>query len=56
MDEEGKKHDKKVGKSDSESRIRNNMHSTLTKKFVQQVKDYQEMQTKYKNKYRHVTA
>ncbi len=41
-----------VGKADSESRIRNNMHSTLTKKFVQSVKEYQEMQTKYKNKYR----
>mmetsp|Transcript_21125 Transcript_21125/g.50171 ORF Transcript_21125/g.50171 Transcript_21125/m.50171 type:complete len:366 (+) Transcript_21125:162-1259(+) len=52
MDEEGKKHDKKVGHQDSETRIRNNMHSTLTKKFVQHVKEYQEMQTKYKNKYR----
>jgi len=52
MDEEGKKHDKQVGKADSESRIRTNMHTTLTKKFVSHVKEYQEMQTKYKNKYR----
>eukprot|EP00287_Rhodomonas_sp_CCMP768_P004246 CAMPEP_0196737452 /NCGR_PEP_ID=MMETSP1091-20130531/15183_1 /TAXON_ID=302021 /ORGANISM="Rhodomonas sp., Strain CCMP768" /LENGTH=294 /DNA_ID=CAMNT_0042081307 /DNA_START=53 /DNA_END=937 /DNA_ORIENTATION=+ len=52
MDEQGKKHDKKVGKQDSESRIRNNMYSTLSKKFLQLVKEYQEMQSKYKNKYR----
>ena len=33
-------------------RIRQNLHNTLSRKFVAQVQEYQEMQTKYKNKYR----
>ncbi len=37
---------------DSELRIRQNLHSALTRKFVGLVQEYQEMQTKYKNKYR----
>jgi len=36
----------------SEARIRINMHGTLTRKFVDLMGDYQEIQTKYKNKYR----
>jgi len=36
----------------SEARIRNNMHGTLTRKFVDLMAEYQEIQTKYKNKYR----
>jgi len=34
----------------SEARIRVNMHSTLTRKFVELMAEYQEVQTKYKNK------
>ena len=33
-------------------RIRQNMHGTLTRKFVDLMAEYQELQTKYKNKYR----
>jgi t-SNARE complex subunit (syntaxin) len=36
----------------SEARIRLNMHSTLTRKFVDLMAEYQEVQTKYKSKYR----
>jgi syntaxin 1B/2/3 len=36
----------------SEARIRSNMHSTLTRKFVDLMAEYQEIQTKYKGKYR----
>merc|ERR1719399_1321764 len=36
----------------SEARIRANMHGTLTRKFVDLMAEYQEIQTKYKNKYR----
>ena len=36
----------------SEARIRTNMHGTLTRKFVDLMAEYQEIQTKYKNKYR----
>jgi len=36
----------------SEARIRSNMHGTLTRKFVDLMAEYQEIQTKYKNKYR----
>jgi len=36
----------------SEARIRTNMHGTLTRKFVDVMAQYQEIQTKYKNKYR----
>jgi len=36
----------------SEARIRANMHGTLTRKFVDLMGEYQEIQTKYKNKYR----
>merc|ERR1719271_1508507 len=36
----------------SEARIRTNMHGTLTRKFVDLMGEYQEIQTKYKHKYR----
>lgn len=36
----------------SEARIRKNMHQQLTKKFMEHMTEYQEVQTKYKNKYR----
>lgn len=35
----------------SDYKIRRNMHATLTKKFMQLMQDYQDTQTKYKNKY-----
>jgi len=40
----------------SEARIRSNMHGTLTRKFVDVMAEYQELQTKYKNKYREKVA
>jgi len=36
----------------TEVRIRANMHSTLTQKFLELVQEYQEVQTTYKNKYK----
>jgi len=36
----------------SEARIRTNMHATLTRKFVDLMAEYQEVQTRYKSKYR----
>eukprot|EP00296_Roombia_truncata_P000617 JP436298.1.p1 GENE.JP436298.1~~JP436298.1.p1 ORF type:complete len:291 (+),score=67.66 JP436298.1:109-873(+) len=36
----------------SEARIRTNMHGTLTRKFVDMMSEYQEVQTKYKAKYK----
>ncbi|EFA81739.1 t-SNARE family protein [Heterostelium album PN500] len=36
----------------TEVRIRNNMHGTLTQKFVEMMREYQEIQTNYKNKYK----
>ena len=36
----------------AEQRIRISQHGNVTKKFVEIVTEYQEMQTKYKNKYR----
>jgi len=36
----------------TEVRIRTNMHSTLTQKFLETVQEYQEVQTTYKNKYK----
>merc|ERR1719409_1928894 len=42
----------KHNEGSSEARIRSNMHGTLTRKFVDLMAEYQELQTKYKNKYR----
>ena len=42
----------KRNEGSSEARIRANMHGTLTRKFVDLMAEYQEIQTKYKNKYR----
>ena len=39
-------------KGSAQYRIRTNMHQTLTKKFLDLMTEYQEVQTKYKNKYR----
>jgi len=36
----------------TEVRIRTNMHGTLTQKFLELMKEYQEVQTTYKNKYK----
>jgi len=36
----------------AQHRIRTNMHQTLTRKFLDLMQEYQEVQTKYKNKYR----
>jgi len=39
-------HERKAGRGgDSEARIRQNLQSTLTKKFIALVQEYQEMQT-----------
>lgn len=43
---------KKISKGTAEYRIRVNMHGTLTKKFMELMSKYQEVQTKYKNKFR----
>lgn len=39
-------------KGTAQYRIRNNMHGTLTKKFLDLMAEYQEVQTKFKNKFR----
>jgi len=39
-------------KGTAQYRIRTNMHGTLTRKFLDLMGEYQEVQTKYKNKYR----
>merc|ERR1712232_7380 len=39
-------------KGSSDVKIRKYQHGTLTRKFVDLMSEYQEMQTKYKNKYR----
>ena len=51
MDLENKEFSKQ-NEGASEARIRANMHGTLTRKFVDLMAEYQEIQTKYKNKYR----
>ena len=51
MDVENKEYGRRHEGS-SEARIRSNMHGTLTRKFVDLMSEYQELQTKYKNKYR----
>src|SRR5688572_30110061 len=39
-------------KGSAQYRIKFNMHGTLTKKFLDLMQEYQEVQTKYKNKYK----
>jgi len=51
MDAENKKLPT-AAKGSAQYRIRTNMHGTLTRKFIDLMSEYQEMQTKYKNKYR----
>ena len=51
MDSENKEYSRR-NEGSSEARIRSNMHGTLTRKFVDLMAEYQELQTKYKNKYR----
>ena len=51
MDSENKEYARR-NEGSSEARIRSNMHGTLTRKFVDLMAEYQELQTKYKNKYR----
>jgi syntaxin 1B/2/3 len=41
-----------VPKGTAQDRIRRNMHGGLTKKFLELMAEYQDVQTKYKNKYR----
>lgn len=50
MDAENKK--LKGDKGTAQFRIRNNMHGTLTRKFLDLMAEYQEVQTKFKNKFR----
>jgi len=53
MDAENKElSSKDKGQEPAKIRIRQNMHSTLTKKFLELMSQYQEVQTKFKNKYR----
>jgi len=42
----------KAEKGIAQYRIKVNMHQTLTRKFLQLMQEYQEVQTKYKSKYR----
>jgi t-SNARE complex subunit (syntaxin) len=51
MDQENKKMGNNA-KGTAQYRIRTNMHGTLTRKFLDLMSEYQEVQTKYKNKYR----
>jgi len=51
MDQDIKKASKQE-KGSAQYRIKTNMHQTLTRKFLELMKEYQEVQTKYKNKYR----
>jgi len=51
IDAENKQLEKSV-KGTAQYRIRTNMHQTLTRKFLDLMQEYQEVQTKYKNKYR----
>jgi t-SNARE complex subunit (syntaxin) len=51
MDQENKKMGNNT-KGTAQYRIRTNMHGTLTRKFLDLMSEYQEVQTKYKNKYR----
>ncbi len=51
IDAENKKLEK-TAKGTAQYRIRTNMHQTLTRKFLDLMQEYQEVQTKYKNKYR----
>jgi len=51
MDAENKKLEGKE-KGTAQQRIRSNMHGTLTRKFLDLMAEYQEVQTKFKNKFR----
>jgi len=50
MDQENKKLDKEKGSA--QQRIRTNMHGTLTRKFLDLMAEYQEVQTKFRNKFK----
>jgi len=50
MDTDIKKEEKEKGTA--QARIRTNMHGTLTRKFLDLMAEYQEVQTKFKNKFR----
>jgi len=50
MDQENKKMEKEKGSA--QYRIRSNMHGTLTRKFMDLMAEYQEVQTKFRNKFR----
>jgi len=50
------KQNKEQKQGTAQWRIRTNMHGTLTKKFLDLMSEYQETQTKYKNKYRERVA
>ena len=55
LDEANKEHAaryKSTTEGATESRIRTNMHGSLTRKFVELMADYQDLQTRYKTKYR----
>jgi len=52
LDTENKELGSGKAKGSAEYRIRTNMHGTLTRKFLELMTEYQEVQTKYKNKFR----
>jgi len=51
MDQENKKMESKE-KGSAQYRIKTNMHGTLTRKFLDLMAEYQEVQTKFRNKFR----
>jgi len=51
LDNESKENQKK-GKKDAEARTRQNMYTTLCKRFIELVQEYQDMQTNFKQKYK----
>lgn len=50
--QEMEKENKKLEKGTAEYRIRTNMHGTLTKNFLELMTKYQEIQSKYKRKFK----
>eukprot|EP00741_Cyanophora_paradoxa_P008756 tig00000140_g8477.t1 len=55
LNDENKKKSKSEGMT-SETRIRTNMHGTLTRKYLDLLREFEEMQSKYKNKIRETVA
>ena len=52
MEEENAAFAEEGGKGSAEDRIRSNAYGTLTRKFIAVMREYQELQTEYRNKYK----